>query len=58
MTKNLTYSEQDKMESTKEINRDLNRYKLEKEGSSEGFLKFIELDKRARSREGYKGERR
>lgn len=32
VTKNLTYSEQDKMESTKEINRDLNRYKLEKEG--------------------------
>ena len=52
---NLTYDQQNQMQGTRKINREVGHYFAEKQGKPEGFLKWLELDKRARQRPGYNG---
>lgn len=52
---NLTYDQQNQMISTRKVNKDLGHYFDEKNGKPEGFMKWVELDKRARNRPGYGG---
>jgi hypothetical protein len=50
---NLTYEQQNQMQTTRKINREVGHYFDEKMGEPEGFLKWVELDKRARQRPIY-----
>lgn len=52
---NLTYDQQNQMLNTRKANRELGHHFAEKQGKPEGFLKWVELDKRARQRPGYGG---
>ena len=52
---NLTYDQQNQMLNTRKINREVGHYFAEKQGEPEGFLKWVELDQRARQRPGYGG---
>jgi hypothetical protein len=52
---NLTYDQQNQMLNTRKVNREVGHYFDEKNGKPEGFLKWVELDKRARNRPGYCG---
>lgn len=52
---NLTYDQQNQMQNTKKINREVGHYFDEKHGEPEGFLKWVALDQQARQRPIYWG---